>query len=197
MSGSEHVVRVHVCEGDASDLLAPSVGIFIPAVEKGQLVSPGQLLGWIEVLGVRQSLRVPDGVAGRVSRRRGEGSSRVAVQYGDALVTIAVASLAGAAAGTSFESAVDEHAALSFVAPMSGRFYSRPSPADPPFVTEGDIVKRGQTIGLLEVMKTFNRLVYQGDSMPESALVERIVPDDGDDVARGDVILVLGLTAER
>jgi len=58
-------------------------------------------------------------------------------------------------------------------------------------------VQRGQTVGLLEVMKTFNRLVYQGDTLPEQATVEKIVPDEGDDVVRGDVILALGSLAEK
>jgi acetyl-CoA carboxylase biotin carboxyl carrier protein len=78
---------------------------------------------------------------------------------------------------------------------MSGRFYSRPSPNDPAFVSVGDEVSRGQTVGLLEVMKTFNRLVYQGDTLPERATVERIVPSDGDDVVKGDPILLLGVSA--
>ncbi|MGB5809260.1 MAG: biotin/lipoyl-containing protein, partial [Polyangiales bacterium] len=56
---------------------------------------------------------------------------------------------------------------------------------------EGDTVTRGQTVGLLEVMKTFNRLVYQGNDLPESAVVKAVVPADGDDVVRGDVILAL------
>jgi acetyl-CoA carboxylase biotin carboxyl carrier protein len=74
---------------------------------------------------------------------------------------------------------------------MSGRFYSRPSPTEAPFVAVGDSVRHGQTVGLLEVMKTFNRLVYQGDALPEQAKVEKIVPSEGDDVVRGDVILIL------
>ncbi|MGB9339886.1 MAG: biotin/lipoyl-containing protein, partial [Polyangiales bacterium] len=74
--------------------------------------------------------------------------------------------------------------------------YSRPSPTEPPFISVGDIVQRGQTVGLLEVMKTFNRLVYQGDALPDEAKVERIVPNEGDDVVRGDVILALGSSAE-
>jgi acetyl-CoA carboxylase biotin carboxyl carrier protein len=60
----------------------------------------------------------------------------------------------------------------------------------------GDIVQHGQTIGLLEVMKTFNRLVYQGDALPERATIERVVPNDGDDVIRGNVILALGSVSE-
>ena len=79
---------------------------------------------------------------------------------------------------------------------MSGRFYSRPSPTEAPFVVEGDAVHHGQTIGLLEVMKTFNRLVYQGESLPTKAIVEKIVPSDGDDVIRGDAILLLGTSGE-
>jgi acetyl-CoA carboxylase biotin carboxyl carrier protein len=79
---------------------------------------------------------------------------------------------------------------------MSGRFYSRPSPTEPPFVAAGEVVQRGRTVGLLEVMKTFNRLVYQGDDLPEQAKVDRVVPNEGDDVVRGDVILALRSLAE-
>ncbi|NNE20188.1 MAG: hypothetical protein HKN10_17100 [Myxococcales bacterium] len=86
---------------------------------------------------------------------------------------------------------VDRENALAFTAPMSGRFYGRPSPSEAPFVSAGDIVQRGQTLGLLEVMKTFNRLVYQGDHLPDAAKVEKVVPNEGDDVVRGDVILAL------
>jgi acetyl-CoA carboxylase biotin carboxyl carrier protein len=80
---------------------------------------------------------------------------------------------------------------------MSGRFYSRPSPAEPPFVAAGDTVQQGQTVGLLEVMKTFNRLVYGGETLPEQATVEKTVPSDGDDVVRGDVILALRSLPEK
>ncbi len=78
-----------------------------------------------------------------------------------------------------------------FAAPMSGRFYARPTPGDPPFVTVGETVQKGQTIGLLEVMKTFNRLVYEGPNLPDSAKVKAIVPADGDEVVRGQVLLEL------
>jgi hypothetical protein len=46
-------------------------------------------------------------------------------------------------------------------------------------------------------MKTFNRLVYQGDTLPGQATVERIVPNEGDDVVRGDVILALQSLSEK
>jgi acetyl-CoA carboxylase biotin carboxyl carrier protein len=191
MSGGGHVLRARPGDGESSDLLAPSVGVFTPAVTEGELVSAGQVVGTIDVLGVLRELTVPEGVAGRVTQRVGGGRSRVPVQYGDALFAISTTSMGDVTAKTSAVSA-DSQGAPSFVAPMSGRFYSRPSPTEPPFVAVGDTVQQGQTVGLLEVMKTFNRLVYQGDGLPERAKVERIVPKEGDDVVRGDVILALG-----
>ena len=191
MSGGGHVLRARPGDGESSDLLAPSVGVFTPAVTEGELVSAGQVVGTIDVLGVLRELTVPKGVAGRVTHRVGGGRRREPVQYGDALFAISTTSMGDVTARTSAVSA-DSQDAPSFVAPMSGRFYSRPSPTEPPFVAVGDTVQQGQTIGLLEVMKTFNRLVYQGEGLPERAKVERIVPKEGDDVVRGDVILALG-----
>jgi len=196
MSVGAHVLRARPGDGESSDLLAPSVGVFTSAVAEGELVSTGQVVGTIDVLGVLRELTVPKGVAGRVTRRVGGARSRVPVQYGDALLAVSTASTGDVASLASAVSA-DSQGALSFVAPMSGRFYSRPSPTEAPFVAVGDTVQQGQTVGLLEVMKTFNRLVYQGDALPEQATVERVVPNEGDDVVRGDAILVLGSLPEK
>jgi len=191
MSASSVVLRTRSDEGGGSTLLAPSVGVFTSAVSEGELVAAGQVVGTIAVLGVLQELRVPDGIAGRITRRIGDRRSRVPVQYGDALLWVSDASVRDVVVEAIAESAGGQDA-LSFVAPMSGRFYSRPSPTEPPFIQAGDTVKHGQTVGLLEVMKTFNRLVYQGDGLPEQAMVEKVVPGEGADVVRGDAILLLG-----
>jgi len=39
--------------------------------------------------------------------------------------------------------------------PIPGTFYRKPSPEEPPFVEDGASVMVGDTIGLIEVMKTF------------------------------------------
>jgi len=196
MSGDRVVLRARSGDGQSSDLLAPSVGVFTAVVTEGELVAAGQVVGRLDVLGVLQELTVPHGVAGRVTERVGGGRLRVPVQYGDALLAISTASTGDVAVETS-PVGVDTRAALSFVAPMSGRFYSRPSPAEPPFVAAGDTVRHGQTVGLLEVMKTFNRLVYQGDALPAQAVVQEVAPKEGDDVTRGDVILALRSLPEK
>lgn len=190
MSEGRIVLRARPCDGGTNDLLATTVGVFAPAVAEGELVSAGQVVGTIDVLGVLHELTVPAGIAGRVAECVGDGRLRVPVGYGETLLVVSSTSIGDVATETSSDSA-DAQDALAFVAPMSGRFYSRPSPTEPPFVAAGDTVQSGQTVGLLEVMKTFNRLVYQGDELPGQARVDKVVPAEGADVVRGDVILLL------
>jgi acetyl-CoA carboxylase biotin carboxyl carrier protein len=41
-------------------------------------------------------------------------------------------------------------------APMVGTFYASPSPDKPAFVSVGQAVKAGETLGIIEAMKMFN-----------------------------------------
>ena len=40
-------------------------------------------------------------------------------------------------------------------APIPGTFYRKAAPDKPPFKNDGDVVARGEVVGLIEVMKTF------------------------------------------
>lgn len=42
--------------------------------------------------------------------------------------------------------------------PLVGTFYSAPSPDDAPYVAEGDTVKKGQVLGIIEAMKLMNEV---------------------------------------
>eukprot|EP00775_Hariotina_reticulata_P006810 gene6810-7026_t len=42
--------------------------------------------------------------------------------------------------------------------PMSGTMYRCPAPGEPPFVKEGDRVKKGQTVCIIEAMKLMNEI---------------------------------------
>ncbi|HSB20692.1 MAG TPA: acetyl-CoA carboxylase [Anaeromyxobacteraceae bacterium] len=44
------------------------------------------------------------------------------------------------------------------LSPLPGTFYRKPAPDAEPFVKEGDAIKVGDVIGLVEVMKTFNKV---------------------------------------
>ncbi len=65
--------------------------------------------------------------------------------------------------------------------PMVGTFYSSSSEGTEPFVKEGDIVKKGQTLCIIEAMKLMNEI--------ESDIGGRIVkvlPDNGAPVEYGE-----------
>ncbi|MGB4137631.1 MAG: acetyl-CoA carboxylase biotin carboxyl carrier protein subunit [Microbacterium sp.] len=56
-------------------------------------------------------------------------------------------------------------------APMVGVFYSAPEPGAEPFVIPGAVVRQGQTIGLIEVMKMFNAVQAPADGVIRECLV--------------------------
>lgn len=181
-------------EGKAA-LLSPSVGLWRGAPQEGEVIAPGQALGELETLGVITLLRAPSSAAGLVLQVHGarEGRARRPVQYGDALVMLEWTAAASQLAATAQEraGARQDSGALVFCTPSSGRYYSRPAPGKAPFVEVGDVIAKGQAVALLEVMKTFNRLQYGGDGLPERVRVKRIVPADASDLAPGDVLLEL------
>ena len=47
---------------------------------------------------------------------------------------------------------------IEIIAPLPGIFYKRPSPDSDDFKNEGDQISTGDTLFLIEVMKTFNHI---------------------------------------
>mgnify|MGYP001237287867 FL=1 len=56
--------------------------------------------------------------------------------------------------------------------PMVGIIYITPKPSSPPFVKKGQKVKKGDTICLIEAMKTFNEIKSDKDGLIQSILVK-------------------------
>ncbi|AYG61770.1 acetyl-CoA carboxylase [Rhizobium jaguaris] len=65
---------------------------------------------------------------------------------------------------------------LEIRSPLPGTFYRASSPDTPPFKTEGDIVTATDTIGLIEVMKTFQQIPAGLDGKNITFLVENEEP---------------------
>lgn len=180
-------------DGGQLQLRAPSVGLWREGPPVGALVRPEQPIGFIEILGVVHELLAPEGASGVVVEERDVHDVRRPVSFDDVLITLDP-SLAGQVAASDIaqaEAGAEGTSALVFRASMSGRFYLRPSPDKPAFITEGDVVQTGQTVCLLEVMKTFNRVTYGGPKLPKSATVIRVLPRDGDDVDEGEILVEL------
>ncbi len=71
--------------------------------------------------------------------------------------------------------------------PMPGTFYRRPDPESDPFVNEGDAVSAGDTVGIVEVMKSFHEIKAE-----EGGTVSKILVEDEDAVAAGQDLVELG-----
>lgn len=169
---------------DRIELVSPMVGLWRADVAPGRIVQAGESIGVLTVLGVVHGVVAGPGARGAVLRTDASGRER-AVGFGESLVT-----LDRGAAESELHATADDDAAqaatgdLTIRAPSSGRFYGRPGPGKPAFVAVGDVIKPGQTVGLLEVMKSFHR-VTAGDELPAGARVTAIVVADDADVDAG------------
>jgi acetyl-CoA carboxylase biotin carboxyl carrier protein len=70
--------------------------------------------------------------------------------------------------------------------PMVGTAYRAPEPSAAPFVNVGDKVSAGQTVMIIEAMKTFNEI-----PAPHGGTVKKILVDSGTPVEFGDVLLIV------
>jgi acetyl-CoA carboxylase biotin carboxyl carrier protein len=71
-------------------------------------------------------------------------------------------------------------------AQMPGTFYRRPDPDSDPYVNEGDSVSAGDTVGLIEVMKSFHEVKADDDGT-----VARFLVEDEEAVDAGQDVLAL------
>jgi acetyl-CoA carboxylase biotin carboxyl carrier protein len=171
-------------------LIAPEPGVFRPSVKSNTWLGGGDTLGTLEVLGRRLALIVPRAHAGSLEV---EPHTR-AVGYGDTLATLDASARSGRAQDGDETAPVDTAKAIDglvFRAPTSGRYYGRPTPDKPAFVSVGSALVPGTTVCLLEVMKTFNRVAYSG----APARVRELLVADGADVNAGDPILAVDLSS--
>lgn len=70
--------------------------------------------------------------------------------------------------------------------PMVGTVYTRPSPDADPFFKVGDKVKEGDTIVLIEAMKTFNPI-----TATKSGKIEEILVEDAQPVEFGEALFII------
>jgi len=61
---------------------------------------------------------------------------------------------------------------ISIDSPMVGIIYLTPKPSSPPFAKKGQKIKKGETICLIEAMKTFNEIKSDRDCIIREVLVK-------------------------
>lgn len=132
-----------------------------------------------------------------VEVERGELRIRVArevtvnaapVQYAAAPAPAAApaATVAAPAAMPSDPATIVARAGEEVKSPMVGTAYLQPSPEAPPFIQPGDKVKKGQTLLIVEAMKTMNPI-----QAPRDGVVAEILVGDAQPVEYGEPLVLL------
>jgi len=71
-------------------------------------------------------------------------------------------------------------------APMVGTFYRAPKPDAPPFVAEGDVVKEGQVLCIVEAMKLMNEIEAK-----IAGRIVKVVAENGQPVEFGQPLFLM------
>ena len=66
----------------------------------------------------------------------------------------------------------DSTPGVEVLSPMPGTFYRAPSPDDPPFVKEGDSVKKGDSLCIIEAMKIMNEIEAEDNGVIQKIFIE-------------------------
>jgi acetyl-CoA carboxylase biotin carboxyl carrier protein len=108
------------------------------------------------------------------------------MQYAAAAPAPAAVPMVAAAATPALAVEVTASTAGAITSPMVGVAYLAPEPGAAPFITLGAKVAAGQTVLLIEAMKTFNQI-----KAPKAGTVTRILVESGSPVEYGAPLLVV------
>jgi acetyl-CoA carboxylase biotin carboxyl carrier protein len=111
-------------------------------------------------------------------------AAQVAVPAAPAALAPAAATAAPAAAAASDEDPAQHPGAVT--SPMVGTVYLQPEPSAPAFVKVGDTVSEGDTLLIVEAMKTMNQI-----PAPVSGTVKRILVEDKAAVEFGAPLMII------
>ncbi len=178
-------------------ILSPGVGYYSDPPRKGSHLMPGSTVGRLQVLNSLFELVLPDQVSGVVAIPE-EGDYVMAVQYNQELLKLLPLNLKKETKGTKHqsedaESIQEDQLSQGTVirAFTTGIFYRKPSPDSPPYVEEGQTIEKGQVLGLIEVMKTFTQIVFQGTDQANQGKISKIFPPDNQEVKSGDPLFLI------
>lgn len=101
------------------------------------------------------------------------------------VASVPVAAPAAAPVAASADAAPTVHPGT-LPSPMVGTVFLAPEPGATPFVTVGSQVTQGQTVLIIEAMKTMNQI-----PAPRSGTVKEILVEDGQPVEFGEPLLII------
>ena len=182
--------------GSPTRVRSPGIGWWSAQPRPGALVGPGAPIGTLVRLHRRFALVLPSGVTGFVTDPL-PSDRRVAVEYGELLFHVtpvergSVLPLSVGTQALAGPKSALPAGMLAIVSPTDGTFYGRPSAEAAPFVESGARIRSGQPLGLVEVMKTFNQVLYGGPELPDEATIVEVRCGDAEEVRAGQVLFVV------
>ncbi len=89
---------------------------------------------------------------------------------------VAAESAEGAPAAPGKKAIPADDTLVAVESPMVGTFYRAPAPGAQPYVAEGDVVKKGQVLCIVEAMKLMNEIEAEFEGRIVSIMVENAQP---------------------
>lgn len=160
---------------------SPAIGMCRCRTRVGQSFLPGDIVAEIEVLNRKNLVIVPPQMAGTVTQILVKASQTV--QFDDELFSIVLNAKDFVPAGTDLLNLANR----TVNSPLSGTFYRSASPQEPPLAQEGDVIQPGAALGLVEAMKVFNTLTFDG---AEPLKLAKVLVENGASVECGQQIFV-------
>ncbi|MCP5054519.1 MAG: hypothetical protein GY940_45545 [bacterium] len=176
---------------------SPGVGYYSGAPEPGSYLTGGAFAGKLTIMNTSYNLYLPDDVYGRVASVEGDDFV-IPVAYGQELFRLNPAETLNnnrikgtATAGQGSDANEPEETGYIVKAFTTGIFYTKPAPDSPPFVSVGDKIEKGKALGLIEVMKTFNQIIFHGTDDSTTGKVKNIYIKDSQEVKQGQRLFLI------
>lgn len=198
---STEILKLHplIEESDSQQSIrAPAVGYYSNCPRTGDFLVGGSFMGKLETLNSTYYLYLPESVYGQVFAAESKDFI-TPVQYGQELFRLNPEKgqfnkqIMVSEAETRLKDLQDDPSETGFVvrAFTAGIFYAKPAPDSPPFVAVDQEIEKGKALGLIEVMKTFNHIIFQGTDSSETGRIKKIYVKDAEEVKQGQPLFLI------
>jgi acetyl-CoA carboxylase biotin carboxyl carrier protein len=180
--------------GQVQSILSPTVGKAVIEVDDEALLSAGDRIGYLESIHQKYPLEMPDSLEG-VWQIKGVKKTPYLLEYHSEIAKIYPFRSGRHQEDLETTQSIDEHGQHGqqdnanrfkrYESAMDGTFYRKSSPEAPVFIEEGMTVEPKQVIALIEVMKCFYQLHFEGKTRVK---IEQIVVKDGQSIQAGDLL---------
>ncbi|MCP4148107.1 MAG: biotin/lipoyl-binding protein [bacterium] len=195
MDESKRLETLVEVDEDQHIIQSPAVGYYSAAPKTGDILTSGAFIGKLKILTTTHDLYLSGENYGRVIIDEECDHVRV-VEYGQELFRLnpnknladGEKELTGPGGTNGEDAAEGGHVVTAFT---TGIFYAKPSPDSPPFVSVGQEIEKGKALGLIEIMKTFNHIVFHGTDDSDTGTIKKIMVKDGQEVKSGQPLFII------